>query len=110
MKSYKIVMMNRHEIRIDAEELPKVIKAISAGSPAILKQAIFNPSSYSHIVEDNSRLVKEQLTDELGHYIEKYKMHYEEIPDIFEGIKEITELKSADVKRIANELRNENSN
>ena len=101
MKAYKIVMMNKHEIKIDREEIPKVIKAISSGSPAILKQAIFNPSSYSHIIEDTERGAKEKVVDELGHYTREYKMHYESLPDIFEGIKELAELKSAEIKKLS---------
>ena len=97
MKTYKIVMMNKHEIKIDPEEVSKVIKAISTSSPAILKQGIFNPSSYSHIIEDTERGTKEKVVNELGHYTGEYKMHYEELPDIFEGIKELAELKTAEV-------------
>lgn len=99
MKAYKIVMMNKQEIQIDAEEVSKVVKAISTASPAILKQGIFNPSSYSHIIEDNSRISYEKVVDELGHY-NGTKTHYEELPDIFEGIKELAELKSAEIKRL----------
>lgn len=99
MKTYKIVMMNKQEIQIDAEEVLKVVKAISTSSPAILKQAIFNPSSYSHIIEDNSRCWTEKTTDEFGHY-NGTKTHYEELPDIFEGIKELAELKSAEIKKL----------
>ena len=64
MKAYKIVMMNKQEIQIDADEVPKVIKAISTASPAILKQGIFNPSSYSHIIQDDSRARAEKITNE----------------------------------------------
>ena len=94
-KVYKIVMMNKDEIKIDAEEIPKIIKAISSASPAILKQGIFNPSSYSHIIEDNRRKIVEKLTNESGQYTGEIKMHYEELPDIFADIKKITLLKTA---------------
>ena len=94
-------MMNKHEIKIDAEEISKVIKAISSTSPAILKQGIFNPSSYSHIIEDNDRGALERLTDEFGAYTGETKMHYEHLPDIFAGIKEVALLKTAEVKRLS---------
>ncbi len=100
MKAYKIVMMNKNEIKIDAEEIPKVLKAISTSSPAILKQGIFNPSSYSHIIEDTDRGFKEKIVDEFGHYMGGYIMHYEELPDIFADIKELAELKSKDFKSL----------
>lgn len=93
MKTYKIVMMNKHEIKIDEEEVYKVIRGIMTSSPVILKQAIFNPSSYSHIVEDTSRGTLIKVTNELGHYTGATTMKYERLPDIFAEIKELSELK-----------------
>lgn len=92
-KAFKIVMMNKQEIQIDADEVSKVIKAISTNSPAILKQAIFNPSSYSHIVEDKSRGIAKKEVNELGHYTGKVEMHYVSLPDIFSEIQELAKLK-----------------
>lgn len=94
MRTYKIVMANKEEIKIDPEEVMKVVKAISAGAPAILKQGIFNPSRYSHIVEDLSRGKKEMKVNELGHYTGEYTYKYEELPDIFAEITDLAKLKT----------------
>ena len=82
-KAYKIVMMSKHEIKIEQEELPKVLEAIRNNQPAILKQGIFNPKSYSHIIEDNQR-EKERETDNEGHYTGK--LLYTPLLDIFDGL------------------------
>ena len=83
MKVFKIVMMSKHEIKIEQEELPKVLKAIRNNQPAILKQGIFNPNSYSHIIEDKQR-EREKEVDNEGHYTGK--LQYTPLPNIFEGI------------------------
>jgi len=83
MKAFKIVMMSKHEIKIDQEELPKVLQAIRNNQPAILKQGIFNPNSYSHITEDVKR-EREKEVDNEGHYTGK--LQYTPLPNIFEGI------------------------
>lgn len=95
MRAYKIVMMNKHEIKIDEDEVQKVIQAIGSNSPAILKQAIFNPSSYSHIVEDTDR-EKTQDVDELGRYTGKYI--FKKLPDIFNKITLIADRHSVNDK------------
>ena len=82
-KVYKIVMMSKHEIKIDQEEFLKVLKAIRNNQPAILKQGIFNPNSYSHIIEDIQR-EKEREADNEGHYTGKWI--YTPLPNIFDGI------------------------
>lgn len=97
MNTYKIVMMNKHEIQIDEEEVSKVLKGIMNSSPVILKQGIFNPSTYSHIVEDRSRLFTEQKTNENGHYVGA-ATKCTELKDIFADIKEIAELKTLKLK------------
>lgn len=91
-RAYKIVMMGKQEIQIDVLEIPKVMQAIATGSPAILKQGIFNPSSYSCIIEDDKReMVQEK--DEIGHYIQGRYVP-KELPDIFAGVEELVQLKT----------------
>lgn len=97
MIAYKIVMMGKEEIKIDADEIPKILKAIATASPAILKQGIFNPSSYSCIVEDTKReMIKEK--DEIGHHTGRTVL--EPLKDIFAGIEELAALKSVDDKQL----------
>lgn len=97
MRAFKIVMMGKEEIRIESEEIHKVLQAIKMGSPAILKQGIFNPSSYSCIIEDTKR-EKVRLTDEVGHHTGE--SGFEKLPNIFEGVKEVAMLMSSEVKRL----------
>lgn len=79
-------MMGGTEIKLDAEEIPKVLKAISSGNPCICKQGIFNPSSYSCIVRDTDRAIEHEK-DEFGHYTGNTRS----VPlnDIFKSIKEL---------------------
>ena|SRR3990167_6667347 len=81
MKAFKIVMMSKHEIKIEQKEIPKVLKAIRNNQPAILKQGIFNPNSYSHIIEDKQR-EREKEVDNGGYYTGKWT--YTPLFDIFD--------------------------
>lgn len=95
--TYKIIMMGGTEIKLDADEIPKVLKAISSGNPAICKQGIFNPSSYSCIVHDKREMTR--ATDENGHYTgESIPMP---LKDIFDGIEVLRQLKMADAKQLS---------
>lgn len=96
MKTFKIVMMSKNEIKIDPEEIPKVLEAIKTSSPAILKQGIFNPSRYDCILEDKRELDRE--VDENNHYTGR--MISKPLPDIFEGIESLARLKTEDIKRL----------
>ena len=93
-------MMNKHEIKIESEELSKVLKAIANNSPAILKQGIFNPNSYSHIIEDTQRESLEKETNEEGHYTGRIIRHYEKLPDIFAKVEALVNLKNDEIKRL----------
>lgn len=75
--------MQGKELKIDPEELPKVLKAIISGNPAICKQGIFNPSSYVSILEDKDREVDREV-DEFHHYTGKVKL--KPLVNIFEGV------------------------
>lgn len=103
-KGYKIIMMSKHEIPIEAEEVKKVLRGIAEGSPVVLKQGIFNPSAYSCIIEDNTRMSKIRETNEIGQYTGNYITHYEELPNIFAGIQELSALKTSDIKKLGRDL------
>jgi len=99
-RAYKIVMMSKHEIKIDADELPKVLKAIANNSPVILKQGILNPNSYSHIIEDTKREYTEKETNESGHYTGGIIIHSEKLADIFAGVEALAKLKGEEIKKL----------
>lgn len=97
MKGFKILLNGNNSIKIDADEIPKFIKALQSSSSALFRQGMFNPSYYIALVEDKDRESTREV-DALGHHTGKIK--YELLPDIFEGVKELAELKSAEVKRL----------
>ncbi len=100
MRALKIVTMAKGvEIKIEPDELIKVLNARKTGSDVLLKQGLFNPSSYVGVVEDKDR-EKFREVDEFGGYTGK--MHYEELPDIFEGIETLSQLKSSEIKKLTN--------
>lgn len=95
--AFKIVMMSKEEIKINPDEIPKVLTAITSGNPCILNQGIFNPSVFSHLVKDVDReMIKE--TDNFGHYTGKNVP--KELENIFADIKVLVQLKSVEVKRL----------
>ena len=101
MKAYKIVTMAKgFEIKIDEDEVVKVFNARRTGNDVWLKQGLFNPSSYVGLVEDKSRIFVEREVDGSGYYTGKVIEKYAPLPDIFEGIEALAELKSAEVKRL----------
>lgn len=53
---FKIVMSRGDDLRIDSDELPKVLEAISSGTPAMVRSGIFNPSFYVSIIRDAERM------------------------------------------------------
>lgn len=94
--TYKVVMMGGSEIKIDKDEIPNVLQALKTGNPCMVKQGIFNPSSYSCIVADTEReLIKEK--DDNGHYtgVTKVKL----LKDIFSNVK--TLLEEQETKRLS---------
>ncbi len=85
-KAYQIVMSRGDSIKIDSDEIPKVIQAITSKSPAIVRSGIFNPSFYVSIIEDTDRMEKfwddTKYPDEQG----KRLNGPNQIKDIFEKI------------------------
>ncbi len=55
-KAYKIIMSKGDPIKIEVDELDKVIQGIKTGQPVIIRQGIFNPSFYVSIIEDSARV------------------------------------------------------
>ena len=54
---YKIILSNTKEtITIREEELQKVLKGISTGSPVVVREGILNPSYFVAIVPDQERM------------------------------------------------------
>ena len=53
-----IVRMNikNGDLKIDEDELAKVVQGIKSGQPVLVRQGLFNPSYYVAIVEDVDRL------------------------------------------------------
>ncbi|KKK91935.1 hypothetical protein LCGC14_2707970, partial [marine sediment metagenome] len=49
-------MSRGDDLRIDSDELPKVLEAISSGTPAMVRSGIFNPSFYVSIIRDAERM------------------------------------------------------
>lgn len=90
MKNFKIVMMKGDDIRIDESEIPKILQGIATNQPVIVKQGIFNPSSYVSISRD--RTGDRRQTNEDGHYTGR--IEGEPLVNIFEGIEALAQLKS----------------
>lgn len=54
-KPYIVHLSNKVEIKIDSDELEKVMQGISTGSPVLLKHGLVNPSFVIAITADKER-------------------------------------------------------
>jgi len=97
-KAYEIVLSNKTILKIDADEVEKVVQGISSGGSVIVRQGIFNPSFYVAIKEDRERITEYlKITAEIGRQneqAEKYKAgkvesipEFQKLGDIFSGVK-----------------------
>lgn len=95
MTPLKIIMSRGPDIKIDHDEIPKILAAISTGGVVRCKQGTFNPSFYVSIVEDTER-DKEKEVDERGAYTGRYIAT--PLKDIFKGIKELEASKKMQIE------------
>jgi len=111
-KCYEVILSTKDRLKCDADELWRVIEAIKSGSPAKLRQGLFNPSYYVGIVLDEKRysdyvsdinLLVRNNRDAIKHYngegIQNVPQ-FKQLRDIFEGI-ELKQLpESSNVKKL----------
>lgn len=55
-KAYKVVMSNAQTVRIDQDELDKVVDGINRGATIIVRRGIINPSYYVAVGLDTDRM------------------------------------------------------
>lgn len=55
-KSYVARLSNEGYVRIDHDEIEKVIAGMERGSPIIVRQGVINPSYITGIMEDRDRI------------------------------------------------------
>jgi len=56
---FKVILTTRTEIKIDPDEVSKVLEALQTGSAVILRQGIIaNPNTISAIIEDEDRRIR----------------------------------------------------
>lgn len=98
IKAYLIELSNKRTIQVDSDELPKVIEAIKTGSPAIVRQGIFNPSFFVSIVQDEQRVkVITERNEGRRWLIEQGEAEPEELKplsNIFEGTEFYEQIKA----------------
>ena len=98
-KAYIVKTSVRADIKIDADEVPKILEGIRRGVPIVLRQGILNPSFFAAIVEDTERLENYHHDLSLArHEVENGTRKAPELKmlkDIFEGIKSLAEAKMA---------------
>ena len=97
-KAYEIVLSNKTILKVDADEIEKVVHGISSGGSVIVRQGIFNPSFYVAIREDNERIKKYfSAIAEIGRQNEQAEKYgagkvksipeFQKLGDIFSGVK-----------------------
>lgn len=88
------------DIKIDEDELSRVIEAIKTGQPAIVRQGLFNPSFYVAITEDVDRVksyieeinrIKNENEQNAKYNfnggVQKELPQFTQLRDIFSGVK-----------------------
>lgn len=56
VRAYKVILSTKHEIKIDEDEVAKVLEGIKSGSIVRVRQGLFNPSYFVCIERDKDRL------------------------------------------------------
>lgn len=54
--TYIVKLSDKSEVKIDADEVDKVVAGIQSGMPVRVKQGIFNPSFFVCLIRDDERL------------------------------------------------------
>lgn len=76
-RPYIVQLSNKTEVKIDSEELDRVVDGISTSSPIRLKQGIVNPSFIIAIVPDVERW-RERIGTIVGaHGSDEYNAEYQ---------------------------------
>jgi len=95
-QAYQVNMSVGDPVKIDQEELPKVIQGIANGQPILVKRGLINPSYYVTITRDKDRMT--EWTEETNYADGSGKKAYEKgimpLPDIFKGMDKKNLLKS----------------
>lgn len=104
MKAYVVRQSNNLDVKIDQEELDRVVSGIASGQPIVCKQGIVNPSFFIGIILDKDRV--EDLHRELGYQDgfggERAKIHgMKPLSNIFAGTKIGLQLEAGIQKAVA---------
>lgn len=98
-----VEMMHKRQIRIDVDEVEKVLAAISSGKPVMVKQGLIVPSFIADIVVDEDRykeLIRQKNeVDKHNKFDKEYNegkdqrkyVELQPLQDIFEGMKKLNQ-------------------
>lgn len=85
VKAYKVVLSTRHEIKIDEDEVAKVVEGIKSGHIVRVRQGIFNPSYFVCIERDGERI--ERFLEDTKYDDRKRRGGILPLADILEDVK-----------------------
>lgn len=93
-KAYIVHMSVKNlDVRIDEEEIDKVLQGIRSGNPIKVKQGIINPSFFAGITVDVDRIKKyeDELSDTLrnNEQVEKLGIGFKKYPSEFKKLEDI---------------------
>lgn len=71
-----IVNTSRGSVKIDQDEVNKVLQGISSGDPVVVRQGIINPSFFVNIIEDVERMKEHrERIDEIKQKNEQFEQY-----------------------------------
>lgn len=99
-KAYLVQVSRGEPVKIDDEELPKVIAALESGRVCILKQGIINPSYVTSVIPDKDRI--EAYLHDLNHYGDKYAREHgmKALPELINRDEVLKQLGAPEHKRL----------
>ena len=109
-KAFIITMSRGEKLKIDDDEMPKIVEAMQKGTPCRIRQGLFNPSFYISVAEDTGRMKDfrrevqqvKQHNDHDRNYNDgkhqKSKPEFKKLTDIFEGVK--LQIEGGDTKKL----------
>ena len=88
-KPFIVELSTKSSVKIDADEVEKVLQAISSGSLVRVKQGIINPSYVTCIIQDKDRI--ERFFEDTKYDSEKRLQGPKKLEDIYSDIRVLAE-------------------
>lgn len=103
-KAFIVEMSTRSIVRIDSDEVTRVLEGIATGSVIRVRQGIINPSYIVSVIQDKERT--EKFLEDTKYDKDKRELGVTKLNDIYDGIQKLAEKYDPASQQIATPLPN----